>query len=72
MQPRIPKSRAAWRRSTTTLPTSERENLDGLRARLGSASITYVPYLARDVYDFGALHEVGQVLLGEPTGDELV
>ena len=50
----------------------ERENLDGLRARLGSASITYVPYLARDVYDFGALHEVGQVLLGEPTGDELV
>ena len=50
----------------------ERENLEGLRERLGSASITYVPYLARDVYDFGALHEVGQVLLGEPTGDELV
>jgi anion-transporting ArsA/GET3 family ATPase len=50
----------------------ERQNLDGLRDRLGSTSITYVPYLARDVYDFGALHEVGQVLLGEPTGDELV
>ena len=35
----------------------EREHLDGLRERLGAATITFVPYLARDVYDFDALHE---------------
>jgi anion-transporting ArsA/GET3 family ATPase len=42
----------------------ERRNLDGLRNRLQSATIAYVPYFARDVYDFEALHEVGKVLTG--------
>jgi hypothetical protein len=32
---------------------------DSLR---GGAVVAYVPYLAHDVYDFAALHEVGQIL----------
>jgi hypothetical protein len=33
--------------------------------RVGSASITYVPYLSRDVYDFAALREIGDLLFDE-------
>ncbi|MGQ0825601.1 MAG: ArsA family ATPase [Actinomycetota bacterium] len=40
----------------------ERTHLDGLRQRIGSGSIAYVPYLAHDVYDFDALREVGAAL----------
>jgi anion-transporting ArsA/GET3 family ATPase len=43
----------------------ERRNIAGLHDRVQSASVTYVPYFARDVYDFEALHEVGKVLLTE-------
>ena len=62
--------RPDWRRCTRTSPSSarsrarEREHLDGLRERVGATDMVFVPYLARDVYDFEALHEVGQVLLG--------
>jgi anion-transporting ArsA/GET3 family ATPase len=42
---------------------AERVHLDGLAARIGSANVVYVPYLAHDVYDFDALHEVGTRLL---------
>jgi len=48
-----------------TIADHERANLGGLHAHLGRAAVAYVPYLARDVYDFEALHEVGQVLLDE-------
>ena len=38
-----------------------------MRDKIGSATIAFVPYLAHDVYDFGALHEVGRLLIdGEP------
>jgi hypothetical protein len=40
----------------------EREHLRGVHERVGSASITYVPYLSRDVYDFAALREIGGLL----------
>jgi anion-transporting ArsA/GET3 family ATPase len=40
----------------------ERAHLDGLRAKIGSATITYVPFLAHDVYDFDALGEVARLL----------
>jgi anion-transporting ArsA/GET3 family ATPase len=43
----------------------EREHLGGVNARVGSASITYVPYLSRDVYDFAALREIGGLLFDE-------
>jgi anion-transporting ArsA/GET3 family ATPase len=42
----------------------ERRHLDGLRERVGATDIVCVPYFAQDVYDFEALHQVGQVLLG--------
>jgi anion-transporting ArsA/GET3 family ATPase len=41
----------------------ERTHLEGLRARTGTTTVAYVPYLAHDVYDFAALHEVGQLML---------
>ena len=42
----------------------ERHHIDRLRDRIGgSVTVTYVPYLARDVYDFEALHEVGRILV---------
>jgi anion-transporting ArsA/GET3 family ATPase len=41
----------------------EREHIATLRDKIGSAVVAYVPYLAHDVYDFGALHEVGTLLL---------
>ncbi|HWS45874.1 MAG TPA: ArsA-related P-loop ATPase [Acidimicrobiia bacterium] len=41
----------------------ERDHIENLRATLaGDAALAYVPYLAHDVYDFGALHEVGRHL----------
>ena len=43
----------------------EREHLRGVHERVGSASITYVPYLSRDVYDFSALEEIGSLLFDE-------
>ncbi len=43
----------------------EREHLRGVHERVGSASITYVPYLSRDVYDFAALHEIGGLLFDD-------
>ncbi|HEX5094671.1 MAG TPA: ArsA-related P-loop ATPase [Acidimicrobiia bacterium] len=43
----------------------ERAYLDGLRHRIGSAHVVFVPYLAHDVYDFEALHAVGQALLAD-------
>ncbi len=47
----------------------ERAHLDGVRGRVGSATISYVPYLARDVFDFEALHAIGEVLF-EPAASE--
>jgi anion-transporting ArsA/GET3 family ATPase len=41
----------------------ERAHIDGLRDKVGSATVAYVPYLAHDVYDFAVLHEVGDLLL---------
>jgi anion-transporting ArsA/GET3 family ATPase len=41
----------------------ERAHIQGLRDRIGSTTTAYVPYLAHDVYDFEALHEIGQLLL---------
>jgi anion-transporting ArsA/GET3 family ATPase len=43
----------------------EREHLRGVHERIGSESITYVPYLSRDVYDFAALREIGDLLFDE-------
>jgi anion-transporting ArsA/GET3 family ATPase len=40
----------------------ERAHLEGLRSKIGSATITYVPFLAHDVYDFDALGEVARLL----------
>jgi anion-transporting ArsA/GET3 family ATPase len=41
----------------------ERAHIDRLRQTLrGNETVAYVPYLAHDVYDFGALHEVGRIL----------
>ena len=36
-----------------------------MHERIGSTTITYVPYLARDVYDFAALREIGGLLFDE-------
>ena len=40
----------------------ERHHVAGVKARAGRAAVAYVPYLARDVYDFDALAEVGRHL----------
>jgi hypothetical protein len=48
----------------------EREHIDGLRGKIGSAVVAYVPYLAHDVYDFEVLHEIGELLLGDTVGDQ--
>jgi anion-transporting ArsA/GET3 family ATPase len=41
----------------------EREHIEGLQASLpDDAVVAFVPYLAHDVYDFEALHEVGRRL----------
>jgi anion-transporting ArsA/GET3 family ATPase len=41
----------------------ERGHIEGLRDKIGTAVVAFVPYLARDVYDFAALHEVGALLI---------
>jgi anion-transporting ArsA/GET3 family ATPase len=48
----------------------ERKNVEGLHDRVQTASVTYVPYFVNDVYDFKALHAVGEVLVSgrEPDG----
>ena len=47
----------------------ERAHIDGLRDSLGDgAAVAFVPYLAHDVYDFGALHEVGRLLFDTVAG----
>jgi anion-transporting ArsA/GET3 family ATPase len=38
----------------------ERHHVAGVKARAGRAAVAYVPFLARDVYDFDALGEVGR------------
>jgi len=43
----------------------EREHLRDVHERIGSTSITYVPYLSRDVYDFAALREIGGFLFDD-------
>jgi anion-transporting ArsA/GET3 family ATPase len=40
----------------------ERAHVEGVQARVGAASVSYVPYLSRDVYDFEALREIGRLL----------
>jgi anion-transporting ArsA/GET3 family ATPase len=40
----------------------ERAHLEALRSKIGSATITYVPFLSHDVYDFDALGEVARLL----------
>jgi anion-transporting ArsA/GET3 family ATPase len=40
----------------------ERAHVEGVQARVGAKAIAYVPYLARDVYDFAALREIGTIL----------
>jgi hypothetical protein len=46
----------------------ERAHLKGVHERIGSTTITYVPYLSRDVYDFAALREIGELLFDETSG----
>ena len=41
----------------------ERADVEGVQARVGATTISYVPYLSRDVYDFAALREIGSLLL---------
>jgi anion-transporting ArsA/GET3 family ATPase len=46
----------------------ERSHLDGLRSTVGDdAVVAFVPYLAHDVYDFGALAEIGGLLFAPDT-----
>ena len=40
----------------------ERVHVDGVQARVGASVAAFVPYLARDVYDFAALREIGEIL----------
>jgi anion-transporting ArsA/GET3 family ATPase len=41
----------------------EREHIEALRERIGGeTTLAYVPYLAHDVHNFAALHEVGELL----------
>ena len=40
----------------------ERDHVEGIQDRVGAKAIAYVPYLSRDVYDFGALREIGTIL----------
>jgi anion-transporting ArsA/GET3 family ATPase len=49
----------------------EREHTVELRESLQAATIVFVPYFARDVYDFEALHEVGQALIGDRETNEV-
>ena len=40
----------------------ERAHLVGVQARVGATTISFVPYLSRDVYDFSALREISSLL----------
>jgi anion-transporting ArsA/GET3 family ATPase len=45
------------------IATLEREHIEALRERIGGeTTLAYVPYLAHDVHNFAALHEVGELL----------
>jgi anion-transporting ArsA/GET3 family ATPase len=44
----------------------ERHHMAGVKARAGRAAVAYVPFLARDVYDFDALADVGRHLFTAP------
>ena len=48
----------------------ERAHLEGVQTRVGAEAIAFVPYLARDVYDFAALREIGAVLFAPTVGSE--
>jgi anion-transporting ArsA/GET3 family ATPase len=52
----------------------ERDHIEGLRSKIsGGVDVEFVPYLARDVYDFAALHEIGEVLfdaVASPADDD--
>jgi anion-transporting ArsA/GET3 family ATPase len=52
------------------IANGERVHLEGLRDKLGSAAIAYVPFLAHDVHDFEALGEVAKLLFVAPDGAE--
>lgn len=41
----------------------ERAHVEGVQGRVGATTISYVPYLSRDVYDFAALREIGRLLI---------
>jgi anion-transporting ArsA/GET3 family ATPase len=45
----------------------ERHHVAGVKARAGRAAVAYVPFLARDVYDFDALSEVARHLFSAAT-----
>ncbi len=47
----------------------ERAHIEGLQEKIGNAITAYVPYLAHDVYDFVALHEIGALLSNTNTID---
>jgi anion-transporting ArsA/GET3 family ATPase len=40
----------------------ERAHVEGVQTRVGATAVAYVPYLSRDVYDFSALREIGELL----------
>lgn len=40
----------------------ERGHLETVRVRIGSAAVSFVPFLARDVHDFDALAQIGALL----------
>jgi anion-transporting ArsA/GET3 family ATPase len=41
----------------------ERDHVKGVQERVGATTISFVPYLSRDVYDFAALREIGRLLM---------
>ena len=47
----------------------ERAHIEGVRRHASATTtVAYVPYLARDVYDFAALHEIGAPARSSPAG----
>jgi anion-transporting ArsA/GET3 family ATPase len=49
----------------------ERRHVARLHERMPNATMAYVPYFSHDVYDFAALHAVGQVLTEDRGADGL-
>jgi anion-transporting ArsA/GET3 family ATPase len=45
----------------------ESRHLRGVRERVGTAAVAYVPFLAGDVHDFDGLHELGRLLFDGAT-----